>query len=81
MTDAFNQFQDFRRSFTTAVDIELSPSITTIARGLMIQFMLKSNDAVHLASAITAGASSFVTTDQDFLPVRGRLPIEVAFLH
>ena len=59
----------------------LDRPIAFAAAQLRARFGLKTVDALHLATAIAAGASDFVTTDRsDYARCRGHVPLAIHIL-
>lgn len=64
-----SQFDTFLIQFRAAYELAMTPEIVASAVGLMARHNLKSNDAVHLATARAAGVTQIVTLDRDFSSV------------
>ncbi len=56
--------------------LELKPEVVEKATELRARFEFRTPDSLHLASAITAGARSFLTGDQDLRRCT-EIPVEV----
>lgn len=66
--------------FFSAADLTLMPLDQTIADGatrLRAQFSLKTPDAIHVATAVHAGASLLITTDNDFVRCHGVIGLAI----
>lgn len=59
--------------------VDVNRQIARFAAKIRAQFNLKAPDAIHLASAIEAGAKVFITTDKRLPRKVGKLTIRVLF--
>jgi predicted nucleic acid-binding protein len=53
------------------LEIDLNQRILDTALDLMATYQLKSNDAIHVATALAVGATEIATADADFLAIQG----------
>jgi predicted nucleic acid-binding protein len=63
------EFEALLDEFYRVDEIALTPSILNTCATLMARYNLKSNDAVHLATARAVGVAQIVTLDRDFAAV------------
>lgn len=63
----FANYDTLLAQFVTAEEMALSRGVIESAVELMAAFQIGSNDAIHTATALAAGASTLATLDADFL--------------
>jgi predicted nucleic acid-binding protein len=63
------EFDTFLHRFARVHFTHVSRIIVADAAGFMARFQIKSNDAIHVATAFQAGARTLATLDADFLRV------------
>lgn len=68
---------DFITMEGLAVLVDVNRQIALLAAKIRAQYNIKAPDAIHLASAIEAGAKIFITTDRRLPKKIGKLKIEV----
>ena len=66
-TDLCEQYRALFRFFPHPTVVPVDEEIVEIASDLRAGHSLRTHDAIHLATAIHAGAEAFVTTDGDLL--------------
>lgn len=72
-----NYFLDFITMGGSVVVIDVNRDIALTAAKIRANYYIKVPDAIHLASAIEAGAKIFVTTDKKLPRKIGKLTIKV----
>lgn len=72
------QYQEILIAQSTIMFVSATVSIATQAAVLAAQYNLKTIDAIHLASALDAGATAFITVDKAFAKIK---ELETIILH
>jgi predicted nucleic acid-binding protein len=75
--DLCQRYRDLFDAFPNLAVLPIGPEITEIAAGLRATHNLRTPDALHLATAIQAGAKAFVSEDRR---IRGVAGMEVVAL-
>jgi uncharacterized protein len=76
--DLCRRYRDFFTSFPNLAVLPIDPEIAEIAADLRATHDLRTPDALHLATAIHAGARSFVSEDRRLRGVRGMEVVSLA---
>jgi predicted nucleic acid-binding protein len=69
--DLCQRYRDLFDAFPNLTVLPIGPEITEIAAGLRATHNLRTPDALHLATAIQAGAKAFVSEDRRIPGVEG----------
>jgi predicted nucleic acid-binding protein len=69
--DLCQRYRDLFEAFPNLTVLPIGPEITEIAAGLRANHNLRTPDALHLATAIQAGAKAFVSEDRRIGGVEG----------
>jgi predicted nucleic acid-binding protein len=76
--DLCQRYRDLFDSFPNLAVLPIGPEITEIAADLRATHNLRTPDALHLATAILAGARAFVSEDRRIRGVEGMAVVELA---